>query len=306
MLAAAHNQGRFPTETLLHEVRGLQSQVAALHGLLKMRASTSVTRIGAPDYSAGLYAKCFGRFRLFQDGQEVRLGSRRLVMDLLRLLVGAGRPIPRDELLELLWPEGNPSRSGHRLHVAMSAVRRVLNTAGAVRFEDDAYMVDPDTVVTDCQLFEASYEQARRLDGQPAAQQFLEALSLYEGDFLADRPYAEWALQRRAHFLERRLTAVAFLADYALDTNDAVSAAEYATIQLIADSLRERAHRQLMRAHYRLGQRACAIRQYDICAELLKREVGVAPSKLTRQLRDAIAQDAPLPVEPGPPRVVSR
>ena len=97
---------------------------------------------------------------------------------------------------------------------------------------------------------------------------------------------------------KHRLGVVSVLADLSLHQRDLSTAMDYAQVQLAADSLRERAHRQLMRAHYLLGQRACAVRQYDCCVELLKREMGVRPSLLTRELRDAIVSDSPLPDGP--------
>ena len=63
------------------------------------------------------------------------------------------------------------------------------------------------------------------------------------------------------------------------------------------DNLRERSHRHLMRSHYRLGQRACAVRQYRTCARLLADELGLRPSHETQQLFAAIRDDAELPDE---------
>ena len=52
-----------------------------------------------------------------------------------------------------------------------------------------------------------------------------------------------------------------------------------------------------MRAHYYLGQRAAAIRQYRACAADLERELGAPPSLLTQQLHEAICHDHHLPAE---------
>ncbi len=46
-----------------------------------------------------------------------------------------------------------------------------------------------------------------------------------------------------------------------------------------------------------MGQRACAIRQYNSCAAYLRQELGVDPSQETRRLYQAICEDAPLPSE---------
>jgi DNA-binding SARP family transcriptional activator len=47
---------------------------------------------------------------------------------------------------------------------------------------------------------------------------------------------------------------------------------------------REAALRGLMRCYYRLGDRAAAIRQYQICAKILREELGVSPMSETEEL----------------------
>jgi DNA-binding SARP family transcriptional activator len=257
-----------------------------------------------------LTATYFGSFALYRDGLALCLPGSRLVLDLGRLLIGIGRPISRDEVLEILWPNCDPQRSGHRLHVAVSQLRQHLDppraASSVIRFQADAYQVAPGAIETDFQTFETSFERGRgllRLGAvDRAAEAFRCALAVYRGDFLADRPYADWALARRAYFLERRLTAISALADHALQRNDFAAAVEYTQLEVRADGLRERAHRQLMRAYYLMGQRGLAVRQFHICAEVLERDIGVTPARLTRQLRDAIISDAELPDEPLPHR----
>jgi two-component SAPR family response regulator len=64
----------------------------------------------------------------------------RKARDLLRILVARrGRPVPRGELCELLWPEDDQARTGHRLSVLLSIVRGVLDPAKA--FANDHYLV---------------------------------------------------------------------------------------------------------------------------------------------------------------------
>ena len=52
-----------------------------------------------------------------------------------------------------------------------------------------------------------------------------------------------------------------------------------------------------MRSHYELGQRAIAIRQFGLCSELLRKELGVRPSRITRALYEAIRDDTQLPAD---------
>jgi DNA-binding SARP family transcriptional activator len=299
---------------LLAELQVIRSQVQDLSDALLHRSPGAGARPGeavesaapSPAPATPLYATFFGSFAVFRAGIRLPLGQSRPVGELCRYLVARnGQPVQRDEIVELLWPEAEPERALHRLHVAVSGLRRVLDEPGAARslvqLEDERYTIAEDAVTTDYELFEAHYREGRASFSQsrPAegAEALRAALSLYRGDYLSDQCYAEWTHQPRTHFVERRLSALDLLAEHAADARDLASTLEYATQTLEIDGLRERAHRQLMRAHLALGQRACALRQYQLCVELLERELGVEPSRLTRQLHDAILADAELPPE---------
>src|SRR6266545_1871043 len=253
---------------LLKELRVLREQVSDLHtGLLggaSGKAQPTLTP-ASPHLAAGaLYGTLLGSFRLYRAQAEVPLGGSRVVLDLCRYLVAhAGRVVPREVLLELLWPEQAPAAPAtHRLHVAVSTLRHLLDEPLAdhslLLMEDEGYRIGADSVVTDCDLFELRYDHAKacldRHNAPAAAESFRDALAVYGGEYLADSPYAEWAL-------------------------------------------RQRAHRQLMRAHYLMGQRSCAIRQFRVCADLLEQELGTAPSLQTKNLVEAIMNDAELPGE---------
>jgi DNA-binding SARP family transcriptional activator len=50
------------------------------------------------------------------------------------------------------------------------------------------------------------------------------------------------------------------------------------------DPLREDTHRALMRLHSAQGQRALAMRQYEVCRDLLAGELGIVPLEETQTL----------------------
>ena len=124
------------------------------------------------------------------------------------------------------------------------------------------------------------------------------AVEVAAGEYMADQPYADWALSRRTRYAERRLNALMFLCEHALLRNHPAQAIDYAQQILAIDGLRERAHRHLMRAQCALGQRACAVRQYRRCAATLQRALGIPPSCDTQRLYEAVLGEAELPAEP--------
>jgi DNA-binding SARP family transcriptional activator len=54
--------------------------------------------------------------------------------------------------------------------------------------------------------------------------------------------------------------------------------------RLAYDTCHEETHRRLMQCYLNLGQRKMAIRQYQLCAELLAREFELLPTLATVQL----------------------
>src|SRR5688500_15924201 len=60
-----------------------------------------------------------------EEGSPVALGDRRRAL-LAALLARAGRVVPADRLVDLLWPEDPPADPAGSLHSQMSRLRRAL------------------------------------------------------------------------------------------------------------------------------------------------------------------------------------
>jgi DNA-binding SARP family transcriptional activator len=70
------------------------------------------------------------------------------------------------------------------------------------------------------------------------------------------------------------LDALHRLTEQALDQADNTQAQRYARRQLALEPWREHAHRQLMRALARGGDRSAALAQYEACRRILAAELG--------------------------------
>ena len=255
-----------------------------------------------------VYAHFLGTFGLLRNGVSWPLGRSKVVLELCcYLLAHVGQYVARDELLELLWPEADPSRAVHRLHVAVSGLRTLLGSAAAagadvVQLDNDRYVVPTQAVQTDFAEFDRLYEGGAaaisRGHADRAADALNAALSLYHGDYLADYPYAGWATSPRTHFAERRQNALAFLCEQAVAERDWGRVLDLAHRQLEFDwSARSVPLRNVMRSHYALGQRGLAIRAYLRNTKQLEQEFGVRPSRETQRLYDAVCGDLPMAAE---------
>jgi DNA-binding SARP family transcriptional activator len=221
--------------------------------------------------------------RLLLDGAALRL-ARRKSRALVYYLAAHTRPVTREHLLGVFWPDLERPAAQQTLRTTLHGLRRALGRALAA--DEGSLALSPETRV-DVREFEAGLARG---DLEPA-------LSLYRGEFLEgfdlpDTPaFDDWAAVERERL--RRL-AVRGLATLAAEHEahgryaEALSTIERA---LAFDALQEDLQRAALRLHYLAGDRAGAIRRYAQLRQLLDDELGVLPMAETRALYDAILTD---------------
>jgi DNA-binding SARP family transcriptional activator len=203
-------------------------------------------------------------------GTAINLGGLRpRPRAVLRFLaLNAGRPVHREVLEETFWPESDAETGARNLHVALSALRRELNTHAArascellVR-EGDAYRLGlPDGALVDLVEFERAVGEARRVraHGAPAdaVAAYQAAIALYAGDLLPEDGPADWASSRRERARIELVEATRALAELLLPT-DPAAAAEACSTGLAVDPHHDPLWRILVEARERAGDQAAA------------------------------------------------
>jgi len=232
-----------------------------------------------------------GQFRLLRGDHEVPGEGfrRRAVRQLLKYLAIQRRPVRREEILEALWPEHDPSAAAAALKVALSELRRVLEPerlpghASRLLSSGATVRLNPTGLWIDFQEFEDRLAHTARETG-PARRRSLEAaVALYAGDLLPEDAYEQWTHTERAHLRRSYLQALADLATLQ-ETVDAREAAATWQRVLDAEPGTEAAWQGLIRRALARGQRAEAARLYARCREVLREELGVEPSEETSRL----------------------
>lgn len=212
-----------------------------------------------------------GGFRVTIGDEEVALtawGSRQARQLCKRLAVAAGRPVPRDELIEMFWPDQNdPVRLGARLSVVLSNVRRVLHGGlvadrGAVRLDVSSVTLDVHDV----------YEALGR--GDDAA-----AVAAHRGPVLPEDTYEDWAAEARDRLTFAVIGARRRLAAQAEAAGDVDGVVAHASAILELDRYDERAHELLVRTLDAAGRHGDAARADDCYRERMT-ELGVRPQPL--------------------------
>lgn len=278
---------------------------------------TSAVQDPNPTEAPPLRARLLGRVEIVVGEREIpdQFWSGRLPRALLLLLLGTpGHRLPRDRVLDLLWPEARPEAALNALYKTVHAVRRVLEPDLTTGRASSYLAIQGETVGltslsgtwVDADVFEA---ELARVGAVPVAERgaaLRRALDLYTGDFLEEEPYADWPVARREALRQAHERAALALAALDLEAGNPLASVPRLQGLLLRDPVLEEAHRALMIAYAAAGQRERALRQFARCRAVLETELGVAPVAETVALRDAIeaapsTEDAPqLPVLASP------
>ncbi|MHC4732670.1 MAG: BTAD domain-containing putative transcriptional regulator, partial [Planctomycetota bacterium] len=235
------------------------------------------------------------------SGEPVELSARKAQALLAYLAVENGRPHTRDRLAGLLWSETGDERARHNLRQALSKIRRCCGDV--VRSSGDALQIDLDNCTSDVVEFE-------RLAGSDDPDELRQCLELYRGDLLEgliprEPVYDEWLPVARSRL--RRIACKTYdrLASALVEHGRIDDAIEALNNRLVMDPACEPAHRDLMELLARVGRRSDALRQYQSCADALKRELGTEPGPETKDLRERICIAEREPSEEETPRAAT-
>ena len=251
-----------------------------------------------PDLTPGmLEIYLLGSPHLKYRGAQVDL-ARKKERALLFYLGMAGRMVARNVLADLLWgglPEEKAlrglSNAVYRINRSISPAVPNQPTALLVGSRDSIGFNPHFPVFIDALALEGLAGNVR--DENPTGLE--EVITLYRGDFLegflirnADE-FEKWYLEQRERLQSYYLSALYRLLHRSMEAKDYKKALDYAHLALHRDELQEDIHCVIMQLHWLSGQRAAALRQYQVCSELLRKELGVEPQSRTRALYDRIS-----------------
>jgi len=191
-----------------------------------------------------LHVTTLGRFTLRRGDQPIpdaAWGSNRKAQTLFRyLLTQAGKPVSREDLKDLLWPDREES-AGRNLNQAVFTLRRVLEPYLPPRYpsryllsEGGTYLLElpADSWVDDLALEDevAQAQRAqRRGDLEAALAHYQRAADLYKGNYLTEEVREDWHIPRQEHLRQLALKALRALAELCLARGESGRAAEAVT-----------------------------------------------------------------------------
>ncbi len=161
----------------------------------------------------------FGGLRVSgPQGEVSRFRTRQTASLLAYLLLHRGAQIPRDGLIEMLWPESTQERGRHNLSVALSALRTTLGEASSLLSASHTSVSLAAETCSDLREFES----LRRRSDTASLQRLLE---IYKGSFLAGL-YDSWIIPHQAALEAEFTSACKQLSEAFLSAGDQNAARE--------------------------------------------------------------------------------
>lgn len=254
-----------------------------------------------PGYT--LKVRTLGEFKLFLGQKQVseREWKREKAKELFQLFITwRGKLLPRSKILSLLWKDSHEAAAERDFKVALNALNKVIEPHRKARSESFfierrglLYGLNSRAVIEiDAVRFQTLIEEGlAERDRDEAAEILKEGLSLYQGDYLPDRLYADWCTEERERLLFLFLKGAERLAQINVSKENFDEAIYWCNQILARDRCWEEAYRLLMYCYYRKNNRAYAVKLYKKCCEQLKNELGVEPLETTKQMFEMITMN---------------
>ena len=229
------------------------------------------------------------------DADVPRFRSQRATA-LLGYLAIERRPLMRTHLAALLWPDETPESGKTKLRRELYNLAQILPGCWEVDRLKVHFVPASETTV-DLDLIR-QHEQEENWEA---------AADLLRGDFLEglvlgdNLEFETWLLGERERWRQRAASILTRATDELEHLGSYRRALRHAQHLLQIMPWREETHRHVMRLLALSDQRSAALKQFEICKQMLWDELGVKPSAETRTLYEHIRRSPTIRATISPP-----
>lgn len=277
---------RAPQLAGLRERLSLEQVVEETESELPSPVSVSPVHTLSPK----LTIRAFGEPVVLLDDQPIKRWRMARAMELFFFLLDAKAPVSKESIITELWPEFD-EHVNQTFHSTLHQLRKLLGEPCFV-FHSNGYRLDlnacyGENVWYDVREFETLKAEAKYAlahdDEERAQQLLLKMVELYQGDY--GRPFANnWCTFRRDELCTSYLEAQRQLAQIAWHKQSYDESIHHWRCILTLDNCQEEAHHQIMLCYLRQSKRSAALRQYQMCKEILLEELGIEPGEAIENL----------------------
>ena len=256
---------------------------------------------------AGLVLQFLGLPQLYLDNKPIATDRRKAIALLAYLAVNdigsAPQRYPRESLSALLWPDYEQAKAFSNLRRTIWEVHQAIGESWLFADRESVQLNVNAGIDLDVARFRDLLAQARQQTAVSLRISLLaDAVKLYRnhlltGFSLKDAPnFNEWAFAESEELRHQLAEALSLLSEDYCALGQAEDAIPYARRLVALDPLNESTHRQLMEVYVQAGQHSEALKQYQACEQILRKELNLDPQPETRALYKKIRKGEIKPI----------
>jgi len=253
--------------------------------------------------SSRLALYLLGPPQLFLDNEPIPVERRKAVALLAYLAIERGQH-GRESLSALLWPDYDQPKAFTNLRHTLWEIQQSIGEGWLITTREKIGLNKDIDVWLDVGQFESLLTQSRaENDTSLRIPLLVESTKLYRNHFmtgfsLKDAPnFNEWAFVESEDLRGQLAGALTSLSEDYCALGQAEKAIPYARRLITLDPLNESAHRRVMNVYLQAGQLSAALKQYQLCEEILRKELNIDPQPETRALYKKIRKRELNPVQ---------
>lgn len=253
-----------------------------------------------PKYTIAL--QLFGPFSMCRNWELIdeKEWKREKAKELfLYLYLHRNRFVSKEELMNVLWPNGEMNAMNRDFKVVYNACLKVLQPERKAR-EESGYilrkqsmyrLIENHTFLSDVDYY-LMFTNKGLDEKNPllANDWLLLAQSLYKGELLEDFVHIDWLSGKREEYRKQYILLLERLAQNNIRLKQFNEAIQWAERLIEQDATWEEGYRLLMLSYYHLNNRPQAIKWYEKCVQVLQDEFAIEPMETTTQIYDMIVR----------------
>ena len=259
--------------------------------------------------SSRLSLQFLGLPELHLDGEPIATSRHKAIALLAYLAVHGSehgfQTYSRELLSGLLWPDYEQARAFSNLRTIVWDLHQTLGEGWLVAGRDTLCLNAAAAIDLDVARFRNLIAQSRQHnDPERRIPLLVEAAQLYRNHFLTGfslkdaYAFNEWAYAESEELRQELAAVLTMLADEYCRAGEAHRAIPHTRRLVALDPVNEASHRRLMDVYIQAGQHNAALKQYQICEQILRKELGLDPQPETRELYKRIRKGEVKPAYP--------
>ena len=209
----------------------------------------------------------------------------------------------RESLSTLFWPEYDQAKAFTNLRRTIWEVHQAIGEKWLIAERESVHLNCEAHIDLDVAQFKDSLSRAHQHMDLPLRIFLLtDTVKLYRNHFLTGfslkdaSSFNEWAFAESEELRRQLADALNMLSEAYFALDQAEKAIPYARRLIALDPLNESAHRRLMEVYIQAGQHSAALKQYQTCEQILRKELNLDPQPETRAFYKKIRKGEIKPV----------